>query len=204
MRLNVIAALRAPTIATISQKTCRHVGQPCTASIAPTKANGRAKIECSNLIISSVVRSLPARALGNARRSRWQRFTLEICAHERSSMMPGKPTRRQPWKTRCSGGPSKRVRALEFPHFEGEGFVPQRSNNGKKADGFCKIRVFLCKMACNRAEMSSFVSGKLSSGPLFSYTFPDRPSFLTSFRGARSPARLFAPPPRRFRLPCVG
>ena len=60
MRLNVIAALRAPTIATISQKTWRQVGQPCTASIAPTKANGRAKIECSNLIISSVVRSLPA------------------------------------------------------------------------------------------------------------------------------------------------
>jgi len=61
MRLKVIAALRAPTIATINHRTCHHVGQPCTASIPPTKANGRAKIECSNLIISSVVWSLPVK-----------------------------------------------------------------------------------------------------------------------------------------------
>jgi hypothetical protein len=36
-------------------------------------------------------------------------------------------------------------------------FVLQRSNRDKKADGFYKIRVILCKMACNLAEMSSFV-----------------------------------------------
>jgi len=41
--------------------------------------------------------------------------------------------------------------------------------------------------------MSSFLSGKLSSGPLFSYTFPDRPSFLTSFWMARSPRATFSP-----------
>ena len=63
MRLKVIAALRAPTMATISQSTCRQVGQPRTASMAPVSANGRAKIECSNFIISSVVRSFAIRPL---------------------------------------------------------------------------------------------------------------------------------------------
>ena len=57
MRLKVMAALRAPTMATISQKTCRQAGQPRAASIAPVSANGSAKTECSNLIISSVVRN---------------------------------------------------------------------------------------------------------------------------------------------------
>ena len=42
--------------------------------------------------------------------------------------------------------------------------------------------------------MSSFVSGKLSFGPLFSYTFPDRSSFLTSFScGSLSPGTTFCP-----------
>ena len=63
IRLNVIAALRAPTMATISQKSCRSVGQPRTASNAPVRAKGRAQTECSNLIISSVVPVLASRHL---------------------------------------------------------------------------------------------------------------------------------------------
>src|SRR6202011_571471 len=60
MRLMVIAAERAATIATTIHATCRNVGQPCretrAASSAPVSANGSAKTECSNLIISSTVR----------------------------------------------------------------------------------------------------------------------------------------------------
>jgi len=85
----------------------------------------------------------------------------------------------------CPKGRHSRVSTLGS-----DDFIPQRSKSEKKADGFCKICVFLCKMASNRAEMSSFVPGKLSLGPLFSYTFPDRPSFLTSFR-LRFPLCLF-------------
>ena len=40
---------------------------------------------------------------------------------------------------------------------------------------------FARKKSLNRALMSDFTSGILSIDPLFSYTFPDRPSFLTSF-----------------------
>src|SRR6185437_194591 len=58
MRLIVMAAERAPTMATMIQKICSHVGQ-CPASRAarraPTRANGRAKTECSILIISKTV-----------------------------------------------------------------------------------------------------------------------------------------------------
>ena len=50
--------------------------------------------------------------------------------------------------------------------------------------------------------MSYFLSGKLSFGPLFSYTFPDRPSFLTSFGLARASCATCCPIPRRFRLFC--
>src|SRR5580693_8241511 len=65
MRLIVIAKDRAPTIATMIHAICcqvGHAGPPlfaCTvraASSAAVNANGRAKIECSNLIISSTVR----------------------------------------------------------------------------------------------------------------------------------------------------
>src|SRR6266403_6385125 len=60
MRFSVIAAERAATIATTIHKTCRSVGQPCSvaraASSAPVSANGSAKTECSNLIISRTVR----------------------------------------------------------------------------------------------------------------------------------------------------
>src|SRR5450631_1856439 len=60
-----MAAERAPTMATTIQTICRSDGQPgwppCTlakraASSAPVSANGSAKTECSNLIISSTVR----------------------------------------------------------------------------------------------------------------------------------------------------
>src|SRR5215472_2793896 len=64
MRLSVMAAERAATIATTIHKTCRSVGQPCAvaraASSAPVSAKGSANTECSNLIISSTVRMRPA------------------------------------------------------------------------------------------------------------------------------------------------
>src|SRR3954452_7087888 len=54
-RLKAIAAERAPTIATTIQRSWRADGKPLAASMAPQSANGSAKIECSHLIISSVV-----------------------------------------------------------------------------------------------------------------------------------------------------
>src|SRR5580704_19759760 len=69
MRFTVIAAERAATMATTIQTYWRSVGQPfggwCVAraaSSAPVSANGSAKTECSNLIISSTVRMRPASA----------------------------------------------------------------------------------------------------------------------------------------------
>src|SRR5258708_9915117 len=60
MRLTVMAALRAATMATMIQRNCFQVGQPWVvkraASRAPVSANGKAKTECSNLIISRMVR----------------------------------------------------------------------------------------------------------------------------------------------------
>jgi hypothetical protein len=59
MRFMVMAAERAPTIATTIQRSWRQVGKAPAeraASSAPTSAKGRAKIECSNLIISSTMR----------------------------------------------------------------------------------------------------------------------------------------------------
>src|ERR1019366_5350593 len=54
-RLKAIAAERAETIATTIHPSCRHAGRPPAASMAPQSANGSAKIECSHLIISSVI-----------------------------------------------------------------------------------------------------------------------------------------------------
>src|ERR1043166_6497474 len=56
MRLNAIAAERAPTIATIIHRICHGDGSPFAASTAPRKANGNAKSVCSILIISRVKR----------------------------------------------------------------------------------------------------------------------------------------------------
>src|SRR5277367_2615934 len=62
MRLNAIAAERAPTIAStiqasFSPKIPKGKRLSRKASNAPVKANGSANTECSNLIISSVSRS---------------------------------------------------------------------------------------------------------------------------------------------------
>ena len=57
-RLNAMAAERAEIMATMIHASCRMVGRPPAASIAPHRANGRAKMECSHLIISSVTRRL--------------------------------------------------------------------------------------------------------------------------------------------------
>src|ERR1700691_4639603 len=54
-RLKAIAAERAETMATMIQASCRHSGKPPAASMAPQSAKGSAKMECSHLIISSVI-----------------------------------------------------------------------------------------------------------------------------------------------------
>ena len=59
MRFMVMAAERAPTMATTIHRVCCHEGKPPAAraaSRAPTRAKGSAKTECSNLIISSTTR----------------------------------------------------------------------------------------------------------------------------------------------------
>src|ERR1700756_3640189 len=67
MRLMVMAAERAATIATTIQRIWRSVGQEFrvarAASNAPVSAKGKAKTECSNLIISSTVRMREALTL---------------------------------------------------------------------------------------------------------------------------------------------
>src|SRR5229473_5739120 len=63
MRFTVMAAERAPIMATMIQRICRSAGQECAvtraARRAPVSANGSANTECSNLIISSTVRIRP-------------------------------------------------------------------------------------------------------------------------------------------------
>src|ERR1700733_7278805 len=54
-RLKAIAADRAAIIATTIHARARQLGNPCAASNMAVRANGNAKIECSHLIISSVV-----------------------------------------------------------------------------------------------------------------------------------------------------
>lgn len=58
IRLKVMAALLAPTIAARIQNACQSVGKPFRASNAPINAKGRAKSVCSNLIMSSVICNL--------------------------------------------------------------------------------------------------------------------------------------------------
>ena len=53
-----MAADRAATMATTIHATVRQPGSPPAASSIAVSANGSAKIECSHLIISSVVRIL--------------------------------------------------------------------------------------------------------------------------------------------------
>src|SRR5260370_31207550 len=54
-RLKAIAAERAETMHSPIQPSCAAVGKPPAASNAPHKAKGRAKIECSHLIMSRVI-----------------------------------------------------------------------------------------------------------------------------------------------------
>ncbi len=91
------------------------------------------------------------------------------------------------------GGPAlplQRKKHRVSTSHESEMSVPQSSKNGKRADSSRKIRMFFCKIARNQAQMSPFVSGNLSSCPLFSCTSPEVPSFLTSLV-LGSPARHF-------------
>src|SRR3954464_3531743 len=63
-RLNAIAAERAEIMATTIQSTWWIDGIPFAASMAPQNAKGRAKMECSHLIISSVSLRLRSTATG--------------------------------------------------------------------------------------------------------------------------------------------
>src|SRR6476646_158024 len=55
MRLKAMAAERAETMHSTIQPSLAAVGIPPAASMAAQRANGSAKMECSHLIISSVV-----------------------------------------------------------------------------------------------------------------------------------------------------
>src|SRR6202011_1926122 len=55
-RLKAMAAERAETMATTIHNNCGPPGTPLAASMAPHRANGSAKTECSHLIISRVTR----------------------------------------------------------------------------------------------------------------------------------------------------
>src|SRR2546421_12269623 len=54
-RLKAMAAERADTMHRTIQPSCANEGTPPAASMAAHRANGRAKTECSHLIISSVI-----------------------------------------------------------------------------------------------------------------------------------------------------
>src|SRR5437016_5069237 len=54
-RLKAMAAERADTMHKAIQPSCATEGIPPAASMAAHRANGRAKTECSHLIISSVI-----------------------------------------------------------------------------------------------------------------------------------------------------
>ena len=58
MRLKVMAQVRAPTMARITQKNTRRLGRPRAARKAPMSAKGMANTVCWNLIISSRMASL--------------------------------------------------------------------------------------------------------------------------------------------------
>src|SRR5579864_9390983 len=60
-RLKAMAQERAEIMATRIKTTVRKLGSPFAASNTAVRANGSAKIECSHLIISSVVRILDRR-----------------------------------------------------------------------------------------------------------------------------------------------
>ncbi len=61
MRLKAMAAERAETMHKTIQPSLAAAGMPPAASMAAQRANGSAKMECSHLIISSVVLMLVKR-----------------------------------------------------------------------------------------------------------------------------------------------
>jgi hypothetical protein len=71
--------------------------------------------------------------------------------------------------------------------------LSQRSNGSKKPGSFSKKRVLLRKMAFRCVEMSLFSSDKLSSLPLFSYTFRLPTSFINIFFSVFAPLTPFFP-----------
>ena len=74
-----MAADRAVTMQTTIQKILCQAGHPAAASIAPERANGRANIECSHLIISSVVPTLRSKAMSSVYR---EAVKLEACRND--------------------------------------------------------------------------------------------------------------------------
>ena len=65
IRLNAMAALRAPTMASRIHNSLDLFGTPPEARMALNKANGKAKTVCSNLIISRVVLKLAKTVMRN-------------------------------------------------------------------------------------------------------------------------------------------
>src|SRR5258708_29860742 len=108
MRLTVIGALRAATMATKIQSTCFSEGQACVvnraASNAPVSAKGSAKTECSNLIISRTVRRRVIEGVGmwiltqstQSSRRRGIRADTELAghAHALASFAAAEPVQR--------------------------------------------------------------------------------------------------------------
>jgi len=68
----------------------------------------------------------------------------------------------------------------------------------KNATVSAKKRVLLYKMSFRCVEMSLFLSGKLASFCLFSYTFRLPTSFINIFFSMPAPGASFSPPPRRW------
>ena len=80
IRLNVIAQVRAVTIAKMIRRKSRQPGQPLVGLAATTidaRANGKAKTVWENLIISAQFRMVDI-ALTNIRRLQWELNDLHI------------------------------------------------------------------------------------------------------------------------------
>src|SRR6202158_6001766 len=118
MRLMVIAAERAATMETTIQKVCQRVAQVCAvmraAKSAPVNANGSAKTECSNLIISRIVRMrLKFIKLRVLCRNRWEPVHSSLVGHSRRSQQTAgrrKPDRLECRPTRCLCEPGRGTR----------------------------------------------------------------------------------------------
>src|SRR5215470_5532817 len=116
MRFMVMAAERAATIATMIQAIWRQAGKPPSAraaSNAPTSANGRAKTECSNFIISRTVRIRPLVMF--QKQNRGARFGL---APVPAGLLPSRNRQIHTWRPDISSdrdGIARRA-AFSLPH----------------------------------------------------------------------------------------